>query len=48
MTRDVEIAPSRDGDIDGLLRKILKELMKMNLYLSLMTDMELKNEDLED
>ena len=47
MSRDVEIAPSRDSDLEGLLKKILKELIKMNLYLALMTDLEIENEDIE-
>ena len=47
MSRDVELAPSVDTDIDGLLYKILQELKKMNMYLALMTDLIVTNEDIE-
>ena len=48
MSRDIEIAPSRDTDIDGLLHKILMELKKMNVYLALMNNMLVQAEDVEE
>ena len=48
MSRDIVFVPDQEADLIGTLEKILKELRKMNLYLSYMTDLEVKNEDAEE
>ena len=48
MSREIIIKPDQETDLIGTLEKILKELRKMNLYLSYMTDLEIKNEDVEE
>ena len=58
LVEDVEIAQSTkvggqdlvsviDGESIGLLGDILKELKKINLHLSFMTDMTIKNTEVE-
>lgn len=39
--------PTTDHSTNYLLTKILKELMKMNIQLALLTDTELTNKDVE-
>jgi len=48
MSREVKITATQDSDISGTLKQILKELKKMNLYLALMTDLVVTNEDVEE
>ena len=48
MSRDVEIIPVQDADLTGTLLLILLELKKMNMYLALMNDTQLDDEDVEE
>ena len=48
MSRDVKIIPVQDADLTGTLLLILAELKKMNLYLALMNDVVIQDEDVED
>ena len=47
MTREIKVEPSQDADLIGTLEKILKELKKMNLYLALMNDLTVDDENVE-
>lgn len=44
---DIEKVYSSDEDEKNILLAILKELKKMNMYLSLLTDVNIKNNDVE-
>ena len=48
MSREIIVVPDQEANIVGTLEKILKELKKMNMYLALMNDVEIQNEDVED
>jgi len=47
MSREITVQADDLADLVEALYKMLKELKKMNMYLALMNDMELTNEDIE-
>ena len=48
MSREITIDTDDLADLLSAVTKMLKELKKINLYLALITDLEINNEDVED
>jgi hypothetical protein len=47
MSREITVQADDLADLLEAVTKMLKELKKMNLYLALMNDLEIEDEDVE-